>query len=304
MAAHMALLDDTSEIAQRDGTAELLSALGACGACESIEALKEFIRTRLRAVFPHDMAMCGLCDSRSRRILRLINIDFPVAYLQRFVGPDQIVLEGPLRQWLSERAPIAVERRQDAACSDRDDGIARFACHGVVDLSGRVTSYFAFASLDRGGLPCERQQLALIVPHLHEVLARLLTMGYLGEGRDLGDAWPDFPQRQTEPRNGGRFGVVVTEREREILRWVAAGKSNWEIGKILRISEYTVKNHVQSVLKKLSATTRVQAVTKAISGGLIGEEMLLPTRGERRSLASLKGGGRAGVVRAVHRTIS
>ncbi len=61
----------------------------------------------------------------------------------------------------------------------------------------------------------------------------------------------------------------LTERERQVLKWISAGKSNWEIAKILGISEFTVKNHVQNLLKKLSATNRAQAVTKAIACGLL-----------------------------------
>jgi DNA-binding CsgD family transcriptional regulator len=61
----------------------------------------------------------------------------------------------------------------------------------------------------------------------------------------------------------------LTERERQVLKWISIGKTNWEIGKILGISEFTVKNHVQNLLKKLSVTNRTQAVTKAIARGLL-----------------------------------
>jgi DNA-binding CsgD family transcriptional regulator len=253
------------------------------------------------------MAMCGLCNSRTKRILRLINVDFPVGYLERIVPPDQIVLDGPLRQWLSERAPIVRHIRQPSHCgcsADRDYGIGSFACHGVVDLSGVVSSYFAFARLDFHAIPHERELLALIVPHLHEALARLLTRGHVGDGGDAGDAGPEVPQQQAKPRNCIGFGIVITERECEILRWIAAGKTNWEIGKILQISEFTVKNHVQSVLKKLSANSRAQAVTMAISAGLISEGTLPLARAEPRLLAPAEAVGDAGVLRAFDRPLS
>ena len=280
--ARMAVLEDTQWIAQSEIMAPLLSVLGACEACDTIEDLKEFIRTELRAVFAHDMAMCGLCNSRTKRILRLINVDFPVAYLERIVPPDRIVPDGPLRQWLSERSPIVRDIRQASPgiSADRDYGIASFACHGVVDLSGVVSSYFAFARLDSRVIPHERELLALIVPHLHEALARLLTRRHAGNGGDAGDACPELPREQAKPPGCIR---VITDRECEILRWIAAGKTNWEIGKILEISEFTVKNHVQSVLKKLSANSRAQAVTMAISAGLIGEETR-PTSSQRPTL--------------------
>lgn len=54
----------------------------------------------------------------------------------------------------------------------------------------------------------------------------------------------------------------LSERESEILAWVALGKTNAEIGSILGISAFTVKNHVQRILKKLDVINRTQAVGK------------------------------------------
>jgi LuxR family quorum-sensing system transcriptional regulator CciR len=62
---------------------------------------------------------------------------------------------------------------------------------------------------------------------------------------------------------------VLSHRERECLQWMSEGKSKWEIGVILRVSENTVKYHVKSALKKLDAHNRVAAIVKAIRLGLI-----------------------------------
>ena len=64
-------------------------------------------------------------------------------------------------------------------------------------------------------------------------------------------------------------GITLTAREREVLRWTGEGKTSYEIGKILNISERTVNFHVNNVLSKLAATNKVQAVVKAIATGLI-----------------------------------
>jgi LuxR family transcriptional regulator, quorum-sensing system regulator SolR len=63
--------------------------------------------------------------------------------------------------------------------------------------------------------------------------------------------------------------IILTAREREVLRWTGEGKTSYEIGKILNISERTVNFHVNNVLSKLAATNKVQAVVKAIATGLI-----------------------------------
>jgi two-component system, NarL family, response regulator len=61
----------------------------------------------------------------------------------------------------------------------------------------------------------------------------------------------------------------LTERELEVLRAIAAGKSNREIGTELFITEGTVKAHVNNILSKLGVSDRTQAVTTALKRGLI-----------------------------------
>lgn len=63
--------------------------------------------------------------------------------------------------------------------------------------------------------------------------------------------------------------VPLTPREREVLLWTARGKSNWEIGQILHISDSAVNFHITNAMRKLEATSRVLAVLKAIRHGLI-----------------------------------
>jgi DNA-binding NarL/FixJ family response regulator len=58
--------------------------------------------------------------------------------------------------------------------------------------------------------------------------------------------------------------LPISAREREILELIAKGKSNKEIGKMLEISDQTVKNHITSILKKLHVNDRTAAVVYAI----------------------------------------
>jgi two-component system, NarL family, response regulator DegU len=61
----------------------------------------------------------------------------------------------------------------------------------------------------------------------------------------------------------------LTPREMEILRYIGQGFLNKQIANELRISEQTIKNHVTSILRKLNANARTEAVVLAIKQGLI-----------------------------------
>ncbi|HEY0827905.1 MAG TPA: response regulator transcription factor [Bacilli bacterium] len=61
----------------------------------------------------------------------------------------------------------------------------------------------------------------------------------------------------------------LSRRQAEVLRLMAEGKSNKLIGEYLFISEKTVKNHVSSILQKLDAVDRTQAVILAIKNGWV-----------------------------------
>ncbi len=63
--------------------------------------------------------------------------------------------------------------------------------------------------------------------------------------------------------------LTLTDREREVLTLVARGKTNWEIGTILKISEYSIRDYLKNLSKRLGTTNRTHTVTQAIRLGLI-----------------------------------
>lgn len=67
----------------------------------------------------------------------------------------------------------------------------------------------------------------------------------------------------------GGASVSLTQREREVLRLLADGLSNEQIGKLLFISPETVRTHIRKAMGKLDADTRTEAVAKAIRRSLI-----------------------------------
>lgn len=71
---------------------------------------------------------------------------------------------------------------------------------------------------------------------------------------------------------GGEQEYVTTKlskRENEIMHYVAEGKTNWEIAKVLELTENTIKEYLKNVACKLNTVNRAHAVSTAIRSGLI-----------------------------------
>jgi DNA-binding CsgD family transcriptional regulator len=75
--------------------------------------------------------------------------------------------------------------------------------------------------------------------------------------------------RRGSPGGASPVRAQVTRRESEILGWVAVGKSDWAIGRLLKISGKTVNFHVENAKRKFGVATRVQAVIAAMRSGII-----------------------------------
>ena len=127
-------------------------------------------------------------------------------------------------------------------------GADRLLVHGTYDSLGKPVSLFVVGAPadDPGG---EQAFLfELVVPFLHLAWMRSRLARPLEDTQATAHT-PD----------------LLTVREKEILRWIHLGKSNFEIGTILGISPLTVKNHVQKILRKLNVRNRTQAVGRALA---------------------------------------
>jgi len=86
-------------------------------------------------------------------------------------------------------------------------------------------------------------------------------------GEIAGRVLREFERERTEERYREQL-ADLTPREEEILKLLATGESNREIGKRLFISEQTVKNHVASIFRKLQVNDRTKAALLAVKLGL------------------------------------
>ena len=91
---------------------------------------------------------------------------------------------------------------------------------------------------------------------------------YVFHPSDL-DSFPMLRPREAAPELAEPFVEHLTTREIEVLQLLSEGLGNKEIASRLNISEHTAKFHVASIMGKLGAATRTEAVTLGIRHGLV-----------------------------------
>jgi LuxR family transcriptional regulator, quorum-sensing system regulator CviR len=116
---------------------------------------------------------------------------------------------------------------------------------GAQSSSSSTISFFSFIGVDLAKSERDEMLLRYLSPYLHEAMCRSNPAPVISKYAPL------------------------SERETEVLTWAMAGKTNWEISVILKISERTVKFHIQNVMVKLEASSRAHAVAIALGEGLI-----------------------------------
>jgi DNA-binding NarL/FixJ family response regulator len=126
---------------------------------------------------------------------------------------------------------------------------------------------YIFASLRAGasGFLLKDATPEKLIEGIHAVASGEMLLGSTVTRRII----ESFVDREPAPRPEDGPIASLTERERDVLREVAQGKSNAEIAATLYISEGTVKTHVSRVLAKLQLRDRVQAVIAAYEYGLV-----------------------------------
>ena len=234
-----------------------LDALRAIGsAAAGVDGFGEGGVAALRRLVPSDLTTLSICDLESGR--RRVVSDVPDALSQREIDAfDRHFHEHPLlrehrrnpraeTRQIADLVPMAAFR--DTTLFDeyyRPIGIDHVMALPVhVDRSLLVS--FVFNRSRRPFEERERASLEAIRPHLGN-LYRLTSA--------IDGARPC--QWAPPPR--------LTAREKEVLRWLAAGKTDRDIGDILAISPRTVHKHLQRIYEKLGVECRTAAVVRAMN---------------------------------------
>ncbi|MCD6041061.1 MAG: transcriptional regulator, LuxR family [Burkholderiales bacterium] len=206
----------------------------------------------LQSLIRHELLICTLCLGKPPAF-RADGFSMTTpdpATISDIYLRDTAVAPALLKMWEERRyQPVVVEGAVGNGAFTRELdrlGATQLLVHGVHDADGRALTLFAFACRPGSVGPRQTYLAQLLVPAMHA-------------------AWVRTQLSRTASSIEKATGhAVLTVRELDILKWIYLGKSNFEIGAILKISPLTVKNHVQKILRKLNVVNRTQAIGKAL----------------------------------------
>lgn len=209
---------------------------------------------RLKKLIDHQYDVCALAVTNNRgsfESLDMLNISYPSELMSIYttnqwndIDPLHKVNFSQFKlQYWSDTFKQHGEPRKMRLVFD-DFNVREGYAHGVKNISGNKGSIFCFAANKMKKERRTESILELLVPHYHETLTCILA-------KSNGDT------------------TILSPREKEILQWLVCGKSTWDVSTILKISERTIKFHINNIMKKLNAVNRTHAVAIALRENLI-----------------------------------
>ena len=171
------------------------------------------------------------------------------------------LLQSLFKYWLDHsKSPFMLNvdkgifHEHELGCIEANINLQRMKCaiaHGIKDYRGGHDCLYIFISSTSKILNRASKLTPVFLPYIDSALRQL---------EHLPEQLPTPSHINEEPEE--ELVDILSERESEIMRWVKMGKTNQEIGMILNISAFTVKNHLQRIFKKLDVLNRAQAATK------------------------------------------
>ena len=213
----------------------------------------------------HDIVIAAWGDFRSGEITFDIVSPLPGIRTSNFDNKTVLAFIAPLFARWHEcgHAPYAIRSENGFSAAEisnpmTKDIMSRMRCclvHGIKDQRGRHDCIYALLGPAELGSDRSKLTLRFLLPYIDTVFRQVT---HLPE-QQLNHC-SVTPALEPELLEGSHCGI--SHREREIMNWVCRGKTNHEIGMILNISPYTVKNHLQRIFKKLDVMNRAQAAAK------------------------------------------
>ncbi len=150
------------------------------------------------------------------------------------------------------------------------DGVETTRRVKTVSPSSRIIVLTSFADDDKVFPAIKAGAISYLLKDVQpEELARAIRAAQRGEAVLHSEVAAKLMQEFSAPRPADAPVEQLTEREMDVLRLIAKGKSNKEIADTLIISEKTVKTHVSNILSKLHLADRTQAAIYALRQRLV-----------------------------------
>lgn len=210
----------------------------------------------LQILLPHEVLLCCVKSGAAGafQIRRFSSSrSFRDEQFETFCDTHSGLLQRLLARWMRSGEPCFWPSGQ-AEQADSELGqldLGNVVAHGVWGSDGHVAGFFCFARTPLGKTARAARIVEVVVPILYVTFLRVLAA-------DANSA-----------EGAVRMSSLVTQREVEILGWIKEGKTTADIARILHLSPFTVKNHVQNILKKLGARSRSHAIAQAMHLGLL-----------------------------------
>jgi transcriptional regulator EpsA len=210
----------------------------------------------LQLLLPHEVLLCCVKTGPSSafHIRRFSSSrSFREEQFETFCDAQSGLLQRLLARWMRNSEPAFCTAGQDEK-TDRQLialGLGNVVAHGVWGGDGHVCGFFCFARSPLTAGARAARIVEVVVPTLYVTLLRVMAADVSSTEGAL------------------RLNNLVTQREVEILGWIKEGKTTADIARILNLSPFTVKNHVQNILKKLGARSRSHAIAQAMNLGLL-----------------------------------
>jgi DNA-binding NarL/FixJ family response regulator len=169
-----------------------------------------------------------------------------------------------------DAVPLVASHRPDVILLDLElpgiSGLAAIPALTAAHQASRILVLTAYDTDERvlGAIRSGARGYLLKGASLEEI-ARAIRTVHRGESY----LEPRIASKVVAELHPGKRPTALSDRERTVLRLVADGRSNKQIAQVLGITERTVKFHVTSILNKLGADNRAQAVALAAERGLL-----------------------------------
>lgn len=155
----------------------------------------------------------------------------------------------------------ALQSLESEQTIDTFHGMRTTLVHGIKDQRGRHDCLYVLLSDSEPRDSAKAlASLRLLLPYIDASFRQIAHLP--GQYYEQPHQRESAGQAATDNDDAGAPVGELSAREAEIMDWVRKGKTNPEIGMILDISAFTVKNHMQRIFKKLDVLNRAQAVAK------------------------------------------